>query len=400
MRPHLRPAHLARAIGLLTGLTLLLAACGTERDVGGDTGGQAAAEQDCQGATAEQEKIAKVWHDAQKALGVPETDPPDQEVCQVDTGEFAAEAPYRVGFASQGPTNSWALTYDEALKDKAKAEDVELLYASANGDAATQVNNIQDLLAQQPDALIVTPMGSAIQGQINRAAEQGVPVVICTGRLEDDSGVVSTVNRSYELQGTIWAQWIVEKLGGKGKVAMLSGIAGVPTAEFQYQAARKVFDATPGIEVVTRQFTNWSPTDAKTVAQNLVVSHPDLNAIWSDSGISNVGVIQAYGEAGKPVPPLTGDTSNAFLRAATQHAEATGQTVEFATSAYPPEQSVQCLDTALKILSGEPVPSLVSVESAVFTHEQLDEYYREECSDNLWIPSQLTDEQLKRLELC
>jgi ribose transport system substrate-binding protein len=74
--------------------------------------------------------------------------------------------------------------------------------------------------------------------------------------------------------------------------------------------------------------------------------------------------------------------------------------VRFALSSFPPEQSQQCLDTAMDILAGEPVFDKVYVQSPSFTHEELEEYVRPECSDNLFVPSTLSDELLGELELC
>ncbi len=81
-----------------------------------------------------------------------------------------------------------------------------MLYASANGDATKQVDNIQQLASQDPDAMVVVPMGAGITGQVQAAAKQGIPVVLCAGRLDGDSGAISTVARSYELQATLWAE--------------------------------------------------------------------------------------------------------------------------------------------------------------------------------------------------
>ena len=177
-------------------------------------------------------------------------------------------------------------------------------------------------------------------------------------------------------------------------MAVLSGLAGVPTAEYQKAAALKVFETYPDIEVVTEQYTEWSPTVAKTVASNLVTQYPDLAGIWSDSGYGDLGVVQAYQEAGKPVPPMTGDAINAFLKAVQ------GTDVKFALSSFPPEQSMDCLDTAMSVLEGEPVLDKVYINSPSFTHEQIDEYVRPECTDNLFVPALLPDEELARLELC
>lgn len=382
------PVRLAALSG--AAMLVLAAGCSAERDVGG--GGQ---EQKCVGGDTSAAANKKVWDDAAKAAGLDGLTPPKQDNCMVDTAKYKKDGEVTIGFASQGPTNSWALTYDEAFKARAKERGAKVNYASANGDAATQVNNVQDLLAQKPDVLVVTPMGSAVAGQIRQASQQQVPVVLCTGKLPETPGVVSTVGRSYELQGTLWAEWIAKKIGGKGKIAMLSGIAGVPTAEYQYQAAKKVFETKyPNIEIAAHEYTNWSPTEAKKVAAKLAVSHPDLDAIWSDSAISDVGVVEAYKEAGKDIPPVTGDSSNAFLRVAKDN------DVEFALSAYQPEQAADCVDVAMDIMAGKPVPKIKELPGAVFTHEELEKYYREECTDNLWVPSKLSDEQLKALKLC
>ncbi|MFB4317853.1 substrate-binding domain-containing protein [Actinomadura sp. 21ATH] len=384
------------AAAVLAG-ALALGACSTERESLTAGLGEAA---DCTGpqARAAQQKYAETWRTAGEAIGLKGLSPARAKVCEVDTGRFAKERPkggYRVAIAAQGPTNAWALTNEEAFKHRAGQRGVDVLYASANGDVNKQVDNVQQLVAQRPDAMVVVPMGDAITGQVRAAAAQGIPVVVCSGRLGEGSGAVSTVTRDYELQGTLWAEWIAQRIGGEGKVAMLSGIAGVPTAELPKAQAERIFAAKyPGIEVVAKQNTDWSATKAKTVAAQLLARHPDLDAIWSDSSITNLGVYEAYSQAGKPVPPVTGDVTNAFLKAVR------GKNVPFALGAFPPEQSARCLDVALDALGGRKVPSQVNVDAAVFTHERIDQYVRPECSDDLAVPSALPADLLKKLKLC
>jgi len=380
--------HALVAAAAVAGLALVSACSNASQ------GSTAPTAQSCSGSAKATTAIANVWHQDENALGVSSLTPPPSKLCMVNTAKYKKSGPYRIAFASQGPTNSWAVSSDADVRYEAAQQHAKLLYASANGNAASQVGNIQDLLAQSPQALVVQPMGSAIQGQLHRAAQAGIPVVVCTGQLADQSDIVSTVNRSYALQGTLWAQWIVKQLNGKGQIAMLSGIAGVPTAEDSYAAAKKFFSRYPGIHVVTHQYTNWSPTQAKQVASTLLVKYPHLNAIWSDSSITDIGVAQAYTAAGKPVPPVTGDSANGFLRLAKQ------DHVKFALSAYPPEQCGQAIKVAVSILKGTSVPNQVPVNSAVYTDAQLSQYYRRSCSDNLWVPSQLPTSILTQLKLC
>ncbi|MCW2741000.1 MAG: hypothetical protein JWR45_1422 [Blastococcus sp.] len=388
-----RRLHLPLAIGVTA---TLLGACGTAQEGTSATGGGDSPK--CANADEAQAQYEKAWTETAGQLGLDKLEPTKETVCQVDTSKWAAEPKsgdkYRIAFAAQGPTNSWALTNEEAFKFHANEVGVDVLYAAANGDATVQVDNIQQLASQDPDAMVIVPMGEGITGQVQAAAAQGIPVVLCAGRLGDGSGAVSTVTRQYELLGTAYAEWLVQELGGKGQVAVLSGLAGVPTAEFQKAAAMKVFKRYPGIDVVTEQYTEWSPTVAKTVAANLVTQYPDLAGIWSDSGYGDLGVVQAYQEAGKPVPPVTGDAINAFLKAVK------GTDVKFALSSFPPEQSMDCLDTAMEILKGEPVLDKVYINSPSFTQAEIDKFVRPECSDNLFVPATLPDEELSRLELC
>jgi ribose transport system substrate-binding protein len=373
--------RLRRGIPLAIAMSLLLlAACSSQKE-GTSSGGASGAASGCTNAAQAQQAYNQTWQTAEQQLGLSGLQPPTQNICEVDTSKYKKSPQngrYKVAFAAQGPTNSWALENEEALKY----------------DATKQVDNIQQLASQSPDAMVVVPMGSGITGQVRAAAQQGIPVVLCAGRLPPDSGAVSTVARSYELQATLWAEWLVKQLGGKGNVAMLSGIAGVPTAEFQKTAAEQVFAKHPDVKVVTKQYTDWSPTKAKTVAANLVAKYPNLDGIWSDSAISDLGVVEAYKQAGKQAPPMTGDSSNAFLKAVK------GTSVKFALSAFPPEQSMKCLDVALDALAGKPVANIVNVESAAFTNAEIDKYVRPECSDNLWIPSSLPNELLTKLKLC
>jgi ribose transport system substrate-binding protein len=383
----------------LAGALLLLAGCSSEKEGSTSASSSPNAKKagGCTPSPDAQTAYEAPWTQGAEAFGIGKLDVPEISICNVDTSKFKKQPQngrYRIAFAAQGPTNSWAAENEAAFKAQAKAKNVDELYASANGDATKQVDNIQQLASQKPDAMVVVPMGPGITGQVKAATAQGIPVVACAGQLPADSGVVSTVTRSYDLQGILWAEWIAKQIGGKGRIAMISGIAGVPTAEFPKAAAEKLFaDKYPDIKIVSKQYDDWSPTKAKTVAQSLVSKN--LDAIWSDSSFTALGVYEAYTQAGKPVPPVTGDASNAFLKAVDGKSD-----VKFGLSPFPPEMSSQCLDTALAIVQGKPVANTINVQAPAFTNQDASEYIKKECSDNLWVPATLPEAEQKALKLC
>jgi ribose transport system substrate-binding protein len=339
--------------------------------------------------------LRQAWEKDPGELGLPALEPPNDQITVVNTEKYKKDGPYKIAFASQGPTNSWAQIYDTALRARAEEYgNVEVLYADAGGKADKQVNDIEDLLVQQPDALIVTPLGAAVKAPVERAAAQNIPVVLCTGRV-DTNAFVTRVDRDNRLNGALTALWVGEQLKGKGNIIMLSGIAGVPTAEDRLASARQIFrEKYPGIKILAHEYTNWSPTEGKRVMEGLLVAHPKIDAIWSDSGIQDIGVIQAFTEARRPIPPMTAEPLNGFLKLAKQYK------VSFMAVGYPPEHSARCLEAAVDALQGKPLPSFINVDAPLFTNEKIDEFVRANCSNDLWVPSDLPPAKLQELKLC
>lgn len=319
-----------------------------------------------------------------------------------DTAQFKKEPPYRIALAAQGPTNSWATLFDEHAR--AHVEELgpemvsELLYADANGSADTQVPQVEDLLSQEPDALILVPMGrAALSAPVERAMAQGVPVILCASGVETDNFVTEVGTNLYE-SGSAMAQWVVDQVGGEGNVVQMNGIPGVDTAEIMAQGAVSVWEQNPGVTILDTQYGNWSTAEAKTIAEQWIAQYgEDIDAIWSGGAQMSQGIIQAYLEAGLPIPPIAGgEYSNGFLRLAKEN------NVNFAGWQYPNAMSMTCIDTAIKVLQGEPVSRFIDFKdeipgTASLSSEDIDKLYNPNWSDDVFGPIFLSEERMKEL---
>ena len=319
-----------------------------------------------------------------------------------DTSEFAKDPPYRIALASQGPTNSWAALFDEHARWRVEelGEDVveELLYADANGSADVQVPQVEDLLAQDPDVLILVPMGrAALAAPVERAMAQGVPVVLCASGVDTDE-LVTEVGANLYRMGKAWAQFVVDELDGQGNVVQMNGIPGVDTAETEALGAQQVWSENPGITVLDAQYGNWSTAEAKQLMEQWIAQYgEDIDGIWSGGAQMSMGIISAYLDAGLPIPPIGGgEYMNGFLRMADDN------DVKFYAVQYPPSMSVLCVDTAIKILQGEEVPRYIDVHEEMeatrdFTSEDIDEMFNPNWSDDVFGPVFLPDERMEEL---
>ena len=164
-----------------------------------------------------------------------------------DTSEFAKEPPYRIAFAAQGTSNAWSALMDAHAYWYVEhlGEDVvsELLYGDAQASADIQVPQVEDLLAQEPDALILVPMGAAaLSAPVERAMMQGVPVVLCASAVETDNFVTEVGTNLYTV-GANLAQYLIDTVGADGNFLMMTGIPGVTTSVIMEEGALAVFES-------------------------------------------------------------------------------------------------------------------------------------------------------------
>lgn len=319
-----------------------------------------------------------------------------------DTSDFAKEGPYRIAFAAQGTSNAWsalmdahAYWYVEHLGEEVVSE---FMYGDAQASADVQVPQVEDLLAQEPDALILVPMGAAaLSAPVERAMMQGVPVVLCASAVETDN-FVTEVGTNLWVVGASLAQYLVDQLGGEGDVVFMTGIPGVTTSDIMEEGAQAVFDANPSINILDKQPGFWSPADAKGIMETWLVQYGDeIDGIWSGGAQMSQGIISAYLDAGLDIPPIGGgEWQNGFLRLALEH------DIDYLAWQYPNAMITLCIDAALQILAGEPIPRFIDFSGVIpnsepFTDEQGAEYFREEWSDDVHGPITMPDEKLAEL---
>lgn len=299
-----------------------------------------------------------------------------------DCTPFKKDPPWKIANLSQGPTNAWALMLDGhseyAIKEKYKSLFSDYWLADGQGNAAVQVSAMESLLTQKPDVIIATPLGAALKGPLERAWDQGIPVIQMQMPYLTDK-FLSYVNGDNYLNGATLATWLAERLGGKGKIVMSSGIAGVDTAEQRLLGAKDAFAKYPDIEVLAHAYHNWSFTEGKKGFEAWVAAYPQIDGIWADSGFASAAAMEALTEAKREVPPIVGDMFNAFLKNAKKYG------MDFYAYGYSPSTGMLMVDMAVNALMGEIVPRYVAVDQLEFGNDELDKYLEEDMPDDFLV---------------
>lgn len=295
---------------------------------------------------------------------------PAQDVCFKDTSQYKKDGPYTIGFSNAGLGDSWRVVAVHSMM-KAAAENkdriAKLIITDAGHDDSKQVADIQDLVSRGVDLLIVSAnTAQALDPAVTRVMESGIPVVMVDRRIESDN-FVTFVTASDAISGRLFAQWIVEKLGGKGNVVMMGGQAGSSPSEIRMKTAMQVFNQYPDIKIIETVYGDWSPVKAKQVMQSMIQKYgQDIDAVWSAHGLMTPGSIEAFVEAGwadGTIPPHTTADVNGPMQLALKHK------VPLLEVGYPPAMAGESIKTALKVLEGAQVPCISEINSQIAVTE-------------------------------
>jgi ABC-type sugar transport system substrate-binding protein len=204
-----------------------------------------------------------------------------------------------IGFSNAGMGDSWRQFLVANFKAEcAKHPEIkEYFITNADEKPEKQLADIEDLLVKGVNALIVYPtVADAIIPAIEKVYAQGIPVIVFGGKIGTTKLTCPVLQDLLEF-GRAQAKWLAEELKGKGKIVMLSGIAGNTTAEDRLAGAREVFKQYPNIQILDHQYCDWSPPKAKSIMEAMIQAFPEIDGIWADSGLMSWPALQALKEA-------------------------------------------------------------------------------------------------------
>jgi ribose transport system substrate-binding protein len=232
-------------------------------------------------------------------------------------------------------------------------------------DVDKQMQIIENLIQSKVSALCVTPSGSKeVVPAIVKANRAGIPVVIVDTRVDSQAlkqagGQVAGFIGSDNFEGgKLAGEFIVKRLGGKGKVAILEGIPGHETGDSRLKGFHSALEGHPDIQVVASQTANWERDQGYNVFQNILQSHPDVQALFACSDLMALGAVEAIASAKK-----TGTIVVVGFDAFSEAREAVQKGTMDATIAQSPyEMGSRAVENAYRLLKGEKVEEDISVK--------------------------------------
>ena len=208
-----------------------------------------------------------------------------------------------IGVTVVGTSHHWDLQAYQGQLDELKRLGAEVIALDAGRNDQTQVNQIQTLIAQKPDA-IIQQLGNikVLDPWLKKIRDADIPLF--TVDTITPHSVNNTTSNNYGI-GSDLALQMVDDMGGKGKVLVFNGFYSVPVCKIRYDQLKYVMSNFSGIELIEPELKDVAPNTVQQafadVTDMLTKFDKDsgLKAVWSCWDRPSVGATQAIEKAGR-----------------------------------------------------------------------------------------------------
>lgn len=212
--------------------------------------------------------------------------------CDRGGGSDSIDEHYKFGATYMTLNNPFFVTLNNGIKDVVEANGDILIALDPALDPNKQVSQIEDLIAQEVDAIFVNPADwKAIRPALEAAQEAGIPVINVDSPVYDTDLVASVISSDNYNAGVLCAQDMMEKLDS-ARIVILEH----PTAKSSIDRIQGFIDTIEGVEgyeIVARQSSDGELEQAMQVMEIILLAIPEFDVIMALNDPTAMGALAA-----------------------------------------------------------------------------------------------------------
>jgi ribose transport system substrate-binding protein len=198
----------------------------------------------------------------------------------------------------------WLMVAAGARQAAAARPDVKLAIGAPDREINVdqQVSILEDQIRRGVKVLVVSPAGSAqVMSALELAGQRGIPVIL----IDTDApypGKVTYIGTDNHRGGQLAALCLMDKLGAKGEVALISGVPGNESQDARAKGFVETIAKVPGMKLAAQQPANSERALGLTVMENILTAHPQVKGVFCTNDQMALGAMEALearGQRGK-----------------------------------------------------------------------------------------------------
>ncbi|OHB85990.1 MAG: hypothetical protein A2V98_14205 [Planctomycetes bacterium RBG_16_64_12] len=283
------------------------------------------------------------------------------------TGPADSAPRWTIGMSQCNLGEPWRVQMNADIKAAAEkhADRVKVVFKDAQNDTLKQRAHVEEFVSAGVDLLIISPKEAApLTEPVGKAMDAGIPVIVLDRDLIGEKYTCFIGGDNVRI-GEAVGRWLVEKLGGQGKIVELKGLMTSTPGQDRHSGFREGIKGSQ-LEVIFEADMKWLEPDARKEMDSALARFDKIDAVFGHNDPGAHGAYLAAKAAGREKEMLF-----VGIDALPQEGVAyVRQGILDATFQYP-TGGAEAIDTALKILGREEVPKRIVLGSRVFTAENV-----------------------------
>lgn len=295
---------------------------------------------------------------------------PSAKPTESATSTPAADKKIKIGATFYSLQNEFTMRMDNAGKKYCQENGIEYTSYDGNYDAATQLAQVETMIADGVDAIILNPQDAvACAEAVEIAHKAGIPVIGVNTMVESDL-LTSYVGSQDVSAGEDIMQYMIDYLGkDEFNIVIIEGPMGQSAQLQRIEGITNVMKKYPKIKELARNTANWSRSEAMTLMETWLTSFGDeIDAVIAENDEMALGARQAIKAAGKDIPCIGIDGITDAV-AAIQSGDMIASDFQNAEG-----QMTGAIEAAVKTVKGEKVEKFYWIPFEMITPDNASEY--------------------------
>ena len=229
----------------------------------------------------------------------------------VTGGEATVWAQQRpvVGFSVSTQVNPFYVAMANGVREEAARQGMQAVVLNAEDRLDKQISDVEDLIQRGVNVLLINATHDGAGAVVEKAAAAGIKVITLQ-RGVPSPAVTAHIGTDNVVIGRMGAQWVVDRLGGRGNVVVLEGVPGAASSEDRKVGSAEVFARNPGIRIVAQQTGHYDRARAMSVMENILQAQRNIDAVYCFNDEMAMGALAAIRASRRSGIIITGMDAN------------------------------------------------------------------------------------------
>jgi ribose transport system substrate-binding protein len=279
----------------------------------------------------------------------------------------AADRKYVIGMSQCNLGEPWRVQMNTDVKTAAeKHPNLEVIFKDAQNDSLKQRAQVEEFVASKVDLIIISPKESApLTPPVAEAYKKGIPVIVLDRKVLG-SDYTSYIGADNKKIGRYAGKWIAQRLGNKGNVVELKGLMTSSPGQDRNSGFREGIKGSD-IKIVFEADMKWLEPNARKEMESALATNPKIDLVYGHNDPGAHGAYLAAKATGREKEMLF-----VGIDALAQEGQGYVRQGILSASFEYPTGGREAIDEALAIFAGKTVPKEVTLDSRVFTKDNVD----------------------------